>query len=308
MVELKLDVNKQKMRVFKDVYSEDDCERKVMLNKEKAFSVFSKVASLFEKRTRIDITHKEKKYYPIWNVKAQSFTEYLRNNNYSFPVEPQVRTVKISGHVFEVSKEAPVCKITGEDYCVEQYAKDEVTDATGAGVKEKKLLPYLKFESRPISQTEELMGRRTVVIPATIRAAFIVRDLFKELIKPVHADKVLTEKIEVTEICLYFRPAYAFELTKQPSGKTAVLEVDALTGEMRSGSVFKKELKEVVSEDLLFDLGAEIVSNVIPGAGAVAAIGKKVHEMRKHKTAVKQMRSSQNAMATRSKKSPIRLH
>ncbi len=313
MVELKFNVQKQNIKVFKDAYSEADCERKAQLAREKAFGVMSRVAKLFDKVTRIELTHKEKKYYPFWHINAESFMEYLRANSYSFPVEPQVRTVKIAGNVFEVSKDSPVCNIEGEDYCVENYTKEEIRDATEAAMKEKKLTQYLKFETKTIKQTEELMGRNVVVFPASVRGAYIIREMMKDLLKPVHADKILTEKIEVTEMCLYFRPAYAFEFTKRPSGKTGVLEVDAITGEMYRSNVVKSELREMIPEDTLFELGAEVASMVIPGVSTAAVIGKQIHAFAKKKSAIKQMKVSQAAMASKSvhstvKKKSIRLH
>jgi hypothetical protein len=297
MVELKFNQKKQNIRVFKDILSDDDCEKKILFNKEKAFGVISKI---FDKKSTIEITHKEKKYYPFWHIKAESFIEYTKKNNYSFSVEPQVRTVTIAGEEFQVAKESPVCHVKAEDYCVEHYTKDDVRDATDMGVKEKKLDSYLKFESKQIYEVEELMGHDKVVFPVTVRGSFIVRDLFKELLKPVQADKIITEKIEVTEMTLYFRPAYAFELTKKVNGKTSVLEIDALTGDIHKSSVIRKELQELMPENVLFDVGAEVASMIIPGASAAAVIGKQIHERHKKKKAIEQMKTSQRAMDSHS--------
>jgi len=303
MVELKLNIKKQNIRVFNDVLSDEDCERKVKLNKEKTFGVISNVKSIFDKKSKISITHKEKKYYPFWQISAESFIEYKRQSRYKFEVEPQVRNIKIANKVFEISKESPVCVIDGEDYCIEHYTQAVLRDATERGMKEKKLAFYVKHESRPIKRTEDLMGRNKVVFPATVRGASIVRELFKDLIKPVQADKILTERIEVTQMCLYFRPAWAFELTKTPSGKTVAIEIDALTGDINKSSVIKKELKEIMPENVLFEVGAEVASMIIPGAAAAAVIGKQFHERKKKKHAISQMQVSQKALASRKGKS-----
>ncbi len=300
MVELKFNVKKQNIRVFNDILSEEDCERKVKLNKEKAFSMIGRV---FDRKSTVSITHKEKKFYPFWHVKAESFIEYKRNSTYSFDVDPQVRSVTIASKRFNIEKDAPVCTVSGEDHCVEHYTQEILRDATDKALKEKKLTAYLKNDSRSIKQTEDLMGRNKVVFPATLRGASIARELFKDLLKPVQADKVLTEKIEITEMCLYFRPAWAFELTKEPSGKTSALEIDALTGEIHKSSVIKKELKELMPENVLFEVGAEVAAMVIPGAAAAAVIGKQFHARKKKKQAIKQMKVSQKALARSGSKS-----
>src|SRR3989338_728865 len=284
MVELDFKVHKQNIQVFNEVYDESKSQALAEGAKKKAFGLISGIVRMFDKKDDIILTGREKRSEPFWHIKGESMTEYKRSNDYSFPVEPQVRSVKIGEKVFEINPEKPICAITGEDHCIEHYEEEVVTDANaGKELKDKKLVPYLQFASSPIKQTEELMKHGEIVVPAKIRASFLVRDLMKKLIKPVHADKILQEKVIVTTCVLYFRPIYCFMFTEESTKKVKVLEVDALTGEVKVGSIIGKQLKELVHEDTLFDLGTEAVSTFIPGAGLAAIIGKEIHKHSKDK-------------------------
>jgi hypothetical protein len=171
-----------------------------------------------------------------------------------------------------------------------------VLDAV-TGKEAKHLAKYLSFDARTIKQTEELMGDKKIVIPAKVRASYLVREFIKELIKPVEADKIIQETVEVKKLVLYFRPIFSFEFTEESSGKSKVIEVDALTGETKihGTKIFKTEMKELVSEDTLFELGTELASTFIPGAGVGAVIGKHIVQRRKEKKKLAEMKRSQTA-------------
>lgn len=294
MVELKLDVKKQNIQAFNDAYDEEKAKAMALESKKKAFGVIDGIKSMFDKKDDIELTHSEKRYEPFWHIVGESYIEYLRTSSYGFQVDPQVREVKIAGNIFKIEGEKPYCGFEAEDRCVEHYTKELITDAMEGKQGEKELKKYLDFEAKQIKQTESLMGENKIVMPAKIKASFLVRDFVRQLIKPVHADKILNEKVEIKKTVLYFRPIYAFEFTNRKSNKTGVLEVDALTGEIAKGKVYKTELKELVPEGMLFDLGAEVASWVIPGAGIGAAVGKALHQKRKEKKAMKSMKDSKD--------------
>ncbi len=294
MVELKLNIKKQNIQVFNDVHDKEQATQMVESVKKKAFGVISGLMRAFEKtKGDISITHYEKRYEPFWHVIGESYMEYLRQTDYGFEVKPEVRSVKINNKVFQIDENSPFCRVDGEDHCVEKFEKEVIADASDG--KDKSLKKYLEFESYQIKQTEDLM-KDAVVLPAKIRASFLIRDLIKELLKPIHADKVLQEYVEIKKLCLYFRPIHAFELTQTSNNSTRVLEVDALTGEITRGSVFKTSFKELVPEGALFDIGGELASYVIPGAGLGVGIGKVVMKKQKHKKAVEEMKKSRAAM------------
>jgi hypothetical protein len=300
MVELGFNVKKQDIRVLLENYFEK--ESRELAEKVVASNVFSSIKRTFGKKEEIEVTHSEKRYEPFWHIVGESFIEYLRNTTYGVNVSPEVRRVKINGKVMNVEEDRPFLTFVGEDHCVEKYEKEVFFDAS-EGKEDKKLKDNLEFDSREIKETEELMGHNKVVIPARVKASFLIRDMIKDMIKPVQADKVVQEKVQITKLSLYFRPIYAFEFTVNPSGKKKVFEVDALTGKVSKGSVFKRELKELMPEHALFEIGAELASVVLPGAPIAAVIGREISKRKKKKKDLAAMKVSQEAHK-KSKKEP----
>ena len=68
---------------------------------------------------------------------------------------------------------------------------------------------------------------------------------------------------------LYLRPVFAFEFRWGSADRVGVIEVDGLTGEVvENGRWFKDKLSEVLTRDMLMDIGAEVAGNLVPGGSA----------------------------------------
>ena len=93
--------------------------------------------------------------------------------------------------------------------------------------------------------------------------------------KTFQADAVLQERIDVEQIILFYRPVYATEYLWRARQKTQVLEFDALTGDVKAeGGEIKKKVVRVLENDALFDIGADAVGTVLPGANIVVKLGR----------------------------------
>ena len=73
------------------------------------------------------------------------------------------------------------------------------------------------------------------MVPPQARATAVVRQVMSEVVKPVQAQMIHEERVDVEAIDLYFRPVYAFEYEWAAKNKRVVVEYDALTGEIRAG-------------------------------------------------------------------------
>ncbi|MEM4336384.1 MAG: hypothetical protein QXG86_00050 [Candidatus Woesearchaeota archaeon] len=281
MVELKFNVEKQNIQVFEDVYSKIECEGIAIGKKEKGFGIISKFKKLVSSKDNIKLSNFEKRYEPFWHLLGESNLEYKRKTEYGFDVRPEVKSVKIEGKVYEIREGTNYCSFIAEDHCFEHFKKEIFVDAnTGANVDYKR---YLDFKTYKIEQTEELMKEKTVVVPAKVKASFLVRQLIKDLIKPFEADKVIKEEVVITKLALYFRPIYSFEFIDSKSGKRYILDVDALTGEVKKGSMVGKALAEIFHEGDLFEIGTEFITDFIPGTKAGVMIAQKIKAARKRK-------------------------
>jgi len=284
MVELQFNMLKQNIRAFEDSYSQAECEALATGKKGRAFGgIFSGIKRLVSSKDTIHLVNSEKRYEPFWHIIGTSVLEYKRKTEYGFEVKPEVKNVRIENVVHEVKEGTKWCALVGEDHCFENSEKEMMVNAnSGENVDFKK---YFEFKSRQIKETEELMKAKTVVVPAKVKASYLARQLIKELIKPIEADKILQEKVKVTNLVLYFRPIYAFEFVDSKSGKKLTLDVDALTGEVQKGSIIGKGLAEIFSEGDLFEIGTEFATDFIPGTKATVMLVQKIRAARKRKKA-----------------------
>jgi hypothetical protein len=123
-------------------------------------------------------------------------------------------------------------------------------------------------------------GEGVVIIPPEARASAVVRDVVAGAIGKIDADEVTEELVRVEAIELYYRPVYAFRYRRLD--KEAVVEVDALTGETKTGgATFEAYLGKALDPIFLLDIGAEAVNMVIPGANLAKMVLVKGIEARR---------------------------
>ena len=89
------------------------------------------------------------------------------------------------------------------------------------------------------------------------------------------ADTIKEERIDVDEVALFLRPVYVVEYLWQSKDKRQVLFFDALSGESRvAPSDAMKQIARVLDNDALFDIGADTVGAVVPGANIAIKLGR----------------------------------
>jgi len=281
---------KLEMFVIHHVISEEEARTKVEAQKKKAFGMLS---SFFGKGGHeIMVSGYLCRYEPFWYMEGESLLEYTRKSQYSFSVKPEVRSVTINGASFDVDPESPVLSVEGQDHCYESFSKHLVKNALGGS--DKKLDTYRKAPAHKLKSLKDLHKKDVVVIEPTIKASYLIRDLIKDLIRPFDADKVLQEKVIINTISLFFRPIHVFELTRGP--KSATLEVDGITGVVSKSSPFRNQIAQKLrQEQTWFDVGTELASVVVPGAGAGVVISKHLKDRYDKKKQLKAMQASQRA-------------
>jgi hypothetical protein len=89
------------------------------------------------------------------------------------------------------------------------------------------------------------------------------------MLRPLQADTVHEEALAMDHIELFYRPVVAYEFHLPAKDRRGVVEVDALTGEVRTATSLKMQITRRVSRDALFDIGADTVGLLVPG-GSIA--------------------------------------
>ncbi len=285
---------KLEMHVLHEIFSKDDAEKRIVPYKKKAFGMLHSIVNTFNKNSyEILVGAHAKRFEPFWYIEGESLLQYQRKTRYSVNVKPEVRAVLINGQSFEVRTDSPLLDFEAEDHCFESFTKSIIKNAIGGS--DKKLETYRKAPAHKISSLKDLQSQPdTIVLEPTVKISALLRDLIRDLIKPIDADKVTEERVNIKTISLYFRPVHVFELTH--GSKTATLEVNAITGEVSTSSPLKSQIaSRLRSEQTWFDIGTEIASAVVPGAGVGVILSKHVKDRFDQKKQMAAMKSSQAA-------------
>ncbi len=242
----------------------------------KRIDAFGQLARLVQrpKPDEIELTECQKRYEPFWYGAAKSRYTYDRKHRYDVPAPPEVQSITIHDQNYPVQHERGASfAIDVVDHCVEETRRELMLDPVRGD--ERDYSRYLVFEKRELPGLGVLQEQQALVVPPEIRSSFLVRRLVQLLLRTFQADRILEERIDVDPVILYYRPVYAFEYHWKPRDKRAVVEFDGLTGEARAeAGQLKKHVVNVLENDALFDIGADAIGTVLPGANVAIKLGR----------------------------------
>jgi hypothetical protein len=230
------------------------------------------------KPEEIQLISVENRLEPFWMINAFLHTTFDRNDTYTVPVRSaEVKSVTILGQ--EISTTSNAKGMTGfslnsVEHCLEERRASFTFDSAGTRVDMSKYLPCAKTE---ISDWANFAPEGTLVVPPQARATTVVRTVLAEMIKPVQAQVIHEEKLNLESIELNFRPVYALEYEWTPKNKRVIIEFDAITGDIHAGGKkFQEQIKSVLTRDLIFDVTADAVGMFVPGGSIAVKLVKAV--------------------------------
>lgn len=270
---MEINLGEEKIVELVSPFAEEDINEKAIAKRIDAFGQFAKLLQR-PKPDEIVTTKSEKRFEPFWYGAAHAIYRYDRRHRYSVPVAPEVQATTFYEHEHQVQKERePYFALDAVEHCVEELHRELMLDANRG--EEHDYSRFLKFDKRELPDLEALRGENIVVVSPEIRGSFVVRKLAQLLMKTFQADQIFEERIDVEEIVLYCRPIYAFEYYWKSKDKRSVVEFDALTGDIRAAEgQIKKQVVSVLENDALFDIGADTVGMVVPGANIAVKLGR----------------------------------
>lgn len=274
----------EKAYVLKPAMGWDQAKEKAWDKKTQVFS--SGLTSLFSrpKSEEVQIVYSERRFEPFWHVVCSAHYVYDRTRQYTVPVpQPEVQTITLYGQDFPVEGEgARQITLTGVEHCRESHERVAFFD--GISGEERSWSNYLQYTRDEITDLETFAPEGDIVVPPQVRASFVVRQVLGGMLKPIQADALLEERVEVETIDLYYRPIYAFEYLWQSKERKAVGEFDGLTGELRTGGkTIRQQISSVLTKELLFDVGIDAVDLLIPGGGIALKVGRAIATSRQKK-------------------------
>ena len=183
---------------------------------------------------------------------------------------------------YEVNKNHICLSVT--EHCIQEEEDEVFVDAI-TGKNQPELSNYLSFSPKLVTgELKKMVNKDSIMVPPQMRVSAIMRNTLSKMIKGIQADKIQEETIKVPTVDLYYHPIYAFQYRWKSKEKEGIIEIDALTGVVKSGNrIFREYLGKVLDKDFLFDLGADAAGLLIPGGSIVIKAAKKYIDIRKAK-------------------------
>ncbi|HSU21548.1 MAG TPA: hypothetical protein VLK60_06620 [Variovorax sp.] len=264
--------------VFDEVYPFRAAQEQAEKKKLDAFGLIAKFNPLNRPRhDTVLLSRQEMRLEPFWHVVAQRSVDYTCQVTYQVPVHnPYAQSLQVEEQRHEVARQKDKARIefVATELCHRKIQFDRMIDGMQRDIKASALKSYIEkykyTESEGVERPGELL-RPFISLAAATQIA--VASLTSEAINAFEIQKDHTD-FERTH--LYLRPVFAFEFRWSSADKVGVIEVDGLTGEViENGRWFKEKLDEVLTRDMLIDIGAEVTGAFIPGGGtAVKLLGK----------------------------------
>jgi hypothetical protein len=224
------------------------------------------------KSEEIELIGTQKRFEPFWHVVCATRHVYDRSSKFNVPVTgAEVKSITFQGSDYPVANHA--FTINGVEHCTEENRQQIFVN--GVSGEKEELNAVVNGPKNEITDLGSFTSSETtMIVPPETRASFVVRQLLQPMLKPVQADVIHEETVTIEAVDLYYRPIYAFEFKWKPKDKAGVAEFDGVTGEMRNAKALLQQMNIPISRDALFDIGADTVGMLIPGANIAVKLAK----------------------------------
>ncbi len=225
----------------------------------------------------VELVGSQQRLEPFWHVSCRARYVYDRLRTYTVPASAaDVRSVTVLEHdqaVVSPAKGPAAFTLPVLEHCREEFADELFVDAVnGEAIPDG---PALTGGAREeVGDPSGLSAKDTIVVPAEQRASSVVRLLLARVVRPLQADIVTEESLEIEALELFYRPVWAFEFRWSTKARTGVLELDAVTGESRHATSLRARLTKVASREALFDIGADTIGLLVPGGSIAVKVAR----------------------------------
>jgi hypothetical protein len=232
------------------------------------------------KAEEVQISYSECRYEPFWHVVCRVHYEYDRKRNYIVPIlAPEVQRVTIHDIDYPVTANLRQFTIEGVEHCIEEASTEVIFDALKGEQRDWK--SYLLFDKEIVSDLAKFALEGNIVVQPEMHASAAIRQVLASMLRPIQADKIHAENVDIQKVGLYFRPVYAFEYKWGTKGKTAVAEFDGLTGAMTAGGIpLRQQVEKMITRDLIFDVGSDAINMLVPGGSIAVKVAKSIVDSR----------------------------
>jgi hypothetical protein len=270
---MEIELADQHVYVLDERLTVEEIRQRAMDRRSGAFG--SGIGSLLSrpKADDIELVASQRRLEPFWHVACHALYVYDRSHDYTVPASgPEVREVTVHGQDYTVNAGRSFVLATVE-HCRDEFSGELFVDGvTGAPVADAATL--VAGARQEVLDLATLTGNDTIVVAPEQRASFVVRQLLGTMMKPVQADSMTEESMTLRNIDLYYHPWWAFEFHWKPKDKKGVVELDAVTGQLRPGQALSSRVTKLMNHDALFDIGADTIGMIVPGANIAVKVAR----------------------------------
>jgi hypothetical protein len=266
----------QHIFVLEDRLTPDDVRQRAMDRRTGAFG--SGLGNLLQrpKADDIELVNSQRQLEPFWHVGGRALYVYHRSRDYTVPASgAEVREVTVLGERYPIKSTAGrgAFVIATTEHCRDEFHQEMYVDGAG-GAPVADAASMVGGPRQEMTDLTKAAENNTIVVPPMQHASSLVRQLLASLMKPVQADRITEESMTLEHIDLYYRPWWAFEFHWKSKDKRGVVEIDAITGQMRQGQALMTKVQRAVNRDVLFDIGADTVGLLVPGGSIAVKVAK----------------------------------
>lgn len=259
---------------FDEVYSFRAAQEQAEKEKLNAFGMFAKLNLLNRpKEDTVRLSRSEARMEPFWHIEATRTVDYTCQIQYPVAVHnPYAQKVSLLGQDFDLARNGDKAKfeITAEEHCHRKLAHATFLDGLQRPIRSSVLENYCKKYPYQEVSTVEMQG---MVKPLVPQQSVIQQACAQLNGQAVNAHEIQQDVIVLDDVSLYLRPVFAFEFIWSSADKVGVIEVDGLTGSVRTdGQWFADKLDKILTRDMLVDASAELAGAFIPGGGLAVRV------------------------------------
>lgn len=266
--------NASKIFVFDEVYPLRAAQEQAEKKKLGAFGMLAKLNPLNRpKEGTVQLSRQELRLEPFWHMVAKRSIDYTCQLTYPVVVNnPYAQSLQIEDKVYEVTRQKDKARIefVATEHCHRKITFDRLMDGMHREIKPavfESLINKFKYtEAEQVDRPELLKP----LLSMSAAKQIVMASLNGEA---VSASEIQLDTIEFERTLMYIRPVFAFEFRWTTADKVGVIEVDGLTGEVvENGRWFKDKVNEILTREMLVDVGAEMAGVVLPGGGAAVKL------------------------------------
>lgn len=261
---------------FEEVYPARAAQEQAEKSKLNAFGTLARLNPLNRpKADTVNLSKWELRYEPFWHVAARREVDYVNAVTYIVPIgNEHARWLEIEGRRHErIAGPKPRIDLPLKEICRREIDAVVYQDGLKRAIKPATLQGYI---DRYKASERDQVDNEGALPPQMSYAAALQLAQSRLAAEAIDAHEIQRDVATFDKVHLYYRPVYAFEYVWSTSGKIGVIEIDGLTGDVvENGEWFRDRFDRIMTRDMLFELGAEAATALVPGGGfAIKALGK----------------------------------